>query len=74
MLQIELVLLARDTGVRRYRSMFADGAALGASRMEVTGDGVEPRVIAERLAVLCKLAAEYRMTVDLEFIRLLDLT
>jgi len=68
-LQVELVPLARDTDVRRYRPMLEDGAALGASRVVATGDDVEPRVVADRLAALCELAAECRMTVDLEFMR-----
>lgn len=68
-MQIELVQLARDTDVRGCRAMLEDGAALGASRVVATGDDPDERVVADRLAALCELAAEHRMTVDLEFMR-----
>lgn len=66
-LQVELVALARDTDVASCRPMLEGGAALGASRVVATGDDPDDRVIADRLARLCDLAAEYGMAVDLEF-------
>lgn len=66
-LQVELVSLGRDSDVAECRPMLEEGAAVGASRVVATGDDPDEHVLADRLARLCGLAAEYRMTVDLEF-------
>jgi sugar phosphate isomerase/epimerase len=67
LLQIEIVPLALDTDVGACRSMLEGGAALGARRVVATGDDPDDLVVATRLASLCDLAAEYGMSVDLEF-------
>jgi sugar phosphate isomerase/epimerase len=66
-LQVELLQLGRDTDVASTRAMLEGAAALGASRVVATGDDPDDHVLADRLARLCDLAAEYRMIVDLEF-------
>ncbi len=66
-LQIELVQLERGTDISACRPMLEAGAALGATRLVVTGDDPDPAVVAERLALTASLASEYSMTVDLEF-------
>lgn len=65
-LQIELVSLAREVEIERYRPVLEGGAALGAARVVACGDD-EDGVVVERLAELCDLAADLGMSVDLEF-------
>ena len=66
-LQIELIALDRATDARAYRPLLEAGAALGATRLVVTGDDPDLSVVTARLAEIADLAAEYRLTVDLEF-------
>ena len=66
-LQVELVQLVADTDIASCRPMLEGAAALGAERVVATGDDADDHVVADRLARLCDLAAEYRMIVDLEF-------
>ncbi len=66
-LQIELVSLARDVAIDRYRPSLEGGAALGAERVVACGDDPDPSVLADRLATLCDVAADLGLSVDLEF-------
>jgi sugar phosphate isomerase/epimerase len=66
-LQIELIALDRTTDVPGARPMLEAGAALGATRIVVTGDDPDPSVVAARLAEIADLAREYGIAVDLEF-------
>ncbi len=66
-LQVELIALDRATDVRAHRPMLEAGAALGATRLVVTGDDRDLSVVAAKLAEVADLAREYRLTVDLEF-------
>ena len=64
---IEMVSLSETTRVADCRPMLDTGAALGASRLAVAGDGADLAVVAERLAEICDLARGYGIAVDLEF-------
>ena len=66
-LQVELIALDRATDVSAHRPMLEAGAALGATRLVVAGDDPDLSVVAARLAEVADLAAEYGLTVDLEF-------
>jgi len=68
-LQAELVPLERATDVGACRPLLEAAAALGATRVVVTGDDPEPSVVAGKLAEIADLAAAYGMTVDVEFMR-----
>lgn len=64
---VELVSLGRDTDDDAVRRLVDDGAALGARRVVATGDDLDLRLVADRLAAVCELASEARLVVDLEF-------
>jgi sugar phosphate isomerase/epimerase len=54
------------TGVR-VRAMLEAGAELGASRVLCSGDEHDAALLAQRFAELCRLAEEFGMAVELEF-------
>ncbi len=66
-LQIELVSLARDVAIDRYRPSLEGGAAFGAKRVVACGDDPDTSVLADRLATLCAVAADLGLSVDVEF-------
>lgn len=66
-LQVELVSLARGVAIESYRPSLEGGASLGAERVVACGDDADPGVLADRLATLCDIAAEFGMRVDVEF-------
>ena len=64
---IEQVGLARTTDVAELRWMLEVGAELGARHIVCSGDEPDLSLVADRFAQLCRLAAEFGMEVDLEF-------
>ena len=66
-LAIEQVGLDRTTDVPALRAMLEAGAELGASRVLCSGDEPDLGLLAQRFAELCRLAEEFGMAVDLEF-------
>jgi sugar phosphate isomerase/epimerase len=59
--------LSEETRVSDYRAMLDAGAALGASRLAVSGDSADFSILAQRLAEMCDLARGYGIAVDVEF-------
>jgi sugar phosphate isomerase/epimerase len=66
-LQVELVSLHRETDVPGARPLLESGAELGATRLVVSGDDADLSVVSAKLAEIADLAAEYEITVDVEF-------
>jgi sugar phosphate isomerase/epimerase len=66
-LAIEQVGLDRTTDVSCLRAMLEAGAELGASRVLCSGDEQDAALLAQRFAELCRLAEEFGMAVELEF-------
>lgn len=64
---VEQVGLFRDTAVDTLRPMLEAGARIGATRVLCSGDDEDHAVVADRFAELCAAAAEFGLTVDLEF-------
>jgi sugar phosphate isomerase/epimerase len=64
---IEQIGLFRDTAVDALRPMLEAGARIGATRVLCSGDDEDHAVVADRFAQLCAAAAEFGLTVDLEF-------
>src|SRR5262245_9718740 len=64
---IEQVGLDRTTDLPSLRAMLEAGAELGASRLLCSGDEQDLSLLARRFAELCRLAREFGMAVDLEF-------
>jgi sugar phosphate isomerase/epimerase len=64
---IEQVSLYADTTVDTLRPMLEAGAAIGATRVLCSGDDEDLAVVTARFAQLCEAAAEFGLTVDLEF-------
>ena len=66
-LYIELVSIDAALDVRQCRAALEVGAAIGATRLAVAGDSGDIAMVADKMAALCVLAAEYGIAVDLEF-------
>jgi sugar phosphate isomerase/epimerase len=66
-LQIEQVGLDRATNVPALRGMLEAGAELGASRVLCSGDDRDRSLLCDRFGELCRLADEFGLAVDLEF-------
>ncbi len=66
-LYIELITLAEGTRASDYKDMFRIGRSIGASRVAVAGDGKDLKVIGQRMAEICDLAADFKLSVDIEF-------
>ena len=64
---IEQVGLDRTTNVAALKPMLEAAAELGASRLLCSGDDPDLSRLAERFAAVCRLAGEFGMAVDLEF-------
>ena len=64
---VEQVGLSRATDVDALEPMLEAAAELGASRMLCSGDDPELSRLAERFAAVCRLAGQFGMAVDLEF-------
>lgn len=65
-LDVEILRLKPDTGVRDHLVLLETGARLGARHLLVAGnDPVESRLTA-RFAALCELAAPFGLSIDLE--------
>jgi sugar phosphate isomerase/epimerase len=66
-LYIEMISLSEATRVPDHRADIETGAAIGATRVGVAGDSANFDVVAEKLAGIADLAAEYGLAVDIEF-------
>jgi sugar phosphate isomerase/epimerase len=64
---IEVVVLAPETDVHRYRETFEAAAALGAKRVCVNIDDQERARVIDRFAELCELGAPFNLAMDVEF-------
>jgi sugar phosphate isomerase/epimerase len=64
---IEQVGLGRTTNVASLRHLLEAGAELGASRVLCSGDDPDLSLLADRFAEVCRLAGQFGMAVDLEF-------
>lgn len=66
-LYVEMISLSEATRVADHRADIETGAAIGATRLAVAGDTANFDVVAEKLAGIADLAAEYGLAVDIEF-------
>lgn len=66
---VEFIALTPDVRVDEYRQTLVLAAELGARRLNVSGDDPDIERVAERFGLLCDLAAEVGLGVDLEFMR-----
>ncbi|MFN0305125.1 MAG: sugar phosphate isomerase/epimerase family protein [Burkholderiales bacterium] len=66
---LEFLSLSPEFDARQFRWLAEAGAALGARRINCSGDDPDPLRAADHFAALCDLAAEYRLGVDIEFMR-----
>jgi sugar phosphate isomerase/epimerase len=64
---IEVVVLAEETDVRRYLPAFESAAALGARRACVNVDDPDRARTMDRFGALCDLAAPFGLALDIEF-------
>lgn len=65
---VGIFTLLPETDFDKYRGMMESGAALGAKRAICLGFDPEPRRTLDNFCRLCRLAAEFGMAVDMEFI------
>lgn len=68
---VEIIRLMRDTVAAEYDRLFAAAAALGAKRIKVVGIENDEGLMTDKFAQVCRLAAPYGLTVDLEFVSFL---
>ena len=68
---VEIIRLMRDTDAAKYESLFEAAATLGARRIKVVGIESDEALMAERFAEVCRVAAPFGLTVDLEFVSFL---
>ena len=66
-LYVETIGLGRATDMREAIPMLEMGQDIGASRMSVSGDDEDFRIVAEKLAALVELSKPYGIEIDLEF-------
>jgi sugar phosphate isomerase/epimerase len=66
-LYIEMISLSETTRASDYRPMLEAGAAIGATRLAVSGESADFSVVSEKLAELCDDASTYGIAVDIEF-------
>lgn len=66
-LDVEIFRLKPDTRVGDYRAALETGAWLGAKHALCTGQDPDPARLADRLAEFARLAADYGLTADVEF-------
>lgn len=70
---VEIIRLTRDTEARSYERLFEAAARLGAQRTKVIGIDKDEALIAGKFAEVCRVAAPYGLTVDLEFVSFLGI-
>jgi sugar phosphate isomerase/epimerase len=70
---VEIIRVTRETDAADYERLFEAAARLGARRCKVIGVEPDESLIAAKLAELCRVAAPYRLTVDLEFVSFLGI-
>ncbi len=66
---VELVPLTPGFDPHEFAPMFESAAALGARRVNVTGDDPDASRLVDSFAKVCALAAGFGLRVDLEFMR-----
>jgi sugar phosphate isomerase/epimerase len=66
-LDAEIFRLRPDTRVADYEPAIATAARLGAAHLLVAGNDPDENRLIDRFAALCDLAAQHRLTADLEF-------
>jgi sugar phosphate isomerase/epimerase len=64
---VEIARLKPETDVARFAPFFERGRRLGARNVLVAGDDPEEARLTESFAALARLAADFGLTVDLEF-------
>lgn len=67
LLYIELVSLDAATDPASFAAAFEAGAAAGASRVAAAGDSDDFDLVADRLGAVADVAADFGLSVDLEF-------
>ena len=65
---VGIFALLPETDFDKFRGMLESGAALGAKRAICLGFDPDPQRMRDNFGRLCQLAAEFRMSVDVEFI------
>ncbi len=68
-LYAEMIGLSRDTDLADCAAMVQAAAAIGATRIGVSGDDPDHAAVADRMAAICALARPFGMAVDIEFMR-----
>lgn len=68
-LYAEMIGLSGATDLADCARMVEAAAAIGATRIAVSGDDPDHAVVADRMAAICALARPHGMAVDLEFMR-----
>lgn len=68
---VEIVRLTRDTEAAKNERLFEAAAALGAKRAKAIGIEKDEALMTEKFAQVCRAAAPYGLTVDLEFVSFL---
>lgn len=68
---VEIIRLRRDTAAADYERLFEAAAALGAERIKVVGIDSDEGLMTDKFAQVCRLAAPYGLTIDIEFVSFL---
>lgn len=68
---VEIIRLTRDTVAADYERLFEAAAALGAKRIKVVGVDSDKGLMTDKFAQVCRLAAPYGLTIDIEFVSFL---
>ncbi|WP_295850559.1 TIM barrel protein [uncultured Xylophilus sp.] len=66
---VEFIPLTPDVQVEAYAPTLALAAELGAQRLNVSGDDADFARLVDRFGVICDLAGQFGLVVDLEFMR-----
>jgi len=70
---VEIIRLTRDTEAPKYERLFEAAAALGAKRIKTIGIESDEALMTEKFAQICRAAAPYGLTADLEFVSFLGI-
>lgn len=68
---VEIIRLMRDTVATEYEQLFEAAAALGAKRIKVVGIESDEGLMTDKFVEVCRLAAPYGLTIDIEFVSFL---
>jgi hypothetical protein len=66
---VELIPLTPEIDLAGFTPMLESAAALGARRLNVTGDDPDPARLADAFARVCDMAGGFGLRADLEFMR-----